>query len=307
MSWKKTPFLFLVISILFAACGGAAESQLVAAPGEALSAPAAEPFFDSGADFEVVAEEAGGSSFRSVTETSATVLDQAPVQERLIIRTGNLAIVVEDTEETIQAITQLVEENGGWVVSSSVYQFNSTAKTGEITVRIPAEGFNSAVEAIKGMALEVTSESSSGEDVTDEYVDLNSRLANLEATAARVRNFLDESKNVEEALAVNAELSRLESEIEVIKGRMQYLSQSAAFSTLTISLTPDELSQPIEVGGWRPQGVARDAIEALITAVQTLASFLIWVVIFLLPLLLLILVPLWFVIRFWRKRRRANL
>jgi acyl-CoA synthetase (NDP forming) len=60
---------------------------------------------------------------------------------------------------------------------------------------------------------------------------------------------LDEARNVEEALAVNQELSRLESDIEVIKGRMQYLSQSAAFSTLAIDVTPDELNQPLDVGG----------------------------------------------------------
>jgi hypothetical protein len=198
----------------------------------------------------------------------------------------------------------MVESNGGWVVSSSLYQYSETAKTGDITVRVPSDGYNSALEAIKGMALEVTNESSSGQDVTDEYVDLSSRLANLEATAARVRNFLDESQNVEEALAVNQELSRLEGDIEVIKGRMQYLSQSASFSTISVHLTPDEASQPIELAGWRPQGVAKNAIEALITALQGIANFLIWFVIFILPVLLIIGVPIWLVIRFFARRRR---
>jgi hypothetical protein len=149
--------------------------------------------------------------------------------------------------------------------------------------------------------------STSGQDVTDEFVDLSSRLSNLEATASRVRNFLDEARNVEEALDVNIELSRLEGEIEVIKGRMQYLSQSAAFSTLTVRLTPDILSQPIEIGGWRPQGVARDAISALVNTLQGLATFLIWMAIYLLPLILLFGLPLWFLIRFirqWRQKRR---
>ena len=178
-----------------------------------------------------------------------------------------------------------------------------------MTVRIPAEGFQSFIDAVQLMSVEVTRISTSGQDVTEEYVDLSSRLSNLEATASRVRNFLDEAKDVEEALAVNQELSRLEGEIEVIKGRMKYLEQSAAFSTVSIELTPDILSQPIEVGGWQPQGVAKAALETLISALQTLVDIAIWFIIFILPVLLIISIPillLIFIIRRWRRRRKAR-
>lgn len=302
---RKTLILLAVFMMLFAACGGGAGYSM------------AESAYDSG-DFayeeEMPMETLGSSpmeavSFRdsddAATNSTAAQASEAP-QERLIIRTGDLSIVVTDTEEAIAQITAMVEANGGWVVSSSLYQYSETAKTGDITVRVPSAGYTSAMEAVKGMALEVTHESSSGQDVTDEYVDLSSRLANLEATAARVRNFLDESKNVEEALAVNQELSRLEGDIEVIKGRMQYLSQSASFSTISVHLTPDEASQPIEVAGWRPQGVAKDAVEALVDALQGIANFLIWFVIFILPVLLIIGVPIWLVIRFFRRRRQRR-
>ncbi len=269
------------------------------------------PAFAAGdaAEFEAAAPSPLESAAFSGDAGATDQLDNttlAQVQERLIIRTGNLSIVVADTEAAIAQITAMVEGNGGWVVSSSLYQSIGESKTGDITVRVPSAGYNSALEAIKGMALEVTDESSSGQDVTDEYVDLSSRLENLEATAARVRNFLDEAKNVEEALAVNVELSRLEGDIEVIKGRMQYLSQSASFSTISIHLTPDELSRPIEVAGWRPQGVAKDAIEALIDALQGIANFLIWFVIYALPLLLIIGVPIWLFVRFVRRRRQRR-
>ncbi len=112
---------------------------------------------------------------------------------------------------------------------------------------------------------------------------------------------------MEDALDVNRELSRLESDIEVIKGRMQYLSQSAAFSTLTVNLIPDEISQPVEIGGWRPEGVAKDAIEALVSALQTLADVAIWAGIFCLPLALLAGVPLFFIGRYvYRRRQRGK-
>lgn len=226
--------------------------------------------------------------------------------ERLIIRTGNMSIVVEDTEATMDEIAQMVTAGGGWVVSSSVSQFDETAKSGYMTVRVPAEGFDSALDAISALAVEVTHIATEGQDVTEEYVDLSARLDNLEATAARVRGFLDEARNVEEALAVNQELSRLEGEIESLKGRIQYLEQSAAFSTISIDLTPDVLAQPLEVGGWRPQGVARDALEMLVAALQTLADVGIWLIIFVLPIALLIGIPAWLIIRAVRRRRAAR-
>lgn len=226
--------------------------------------------------------------------------------QRLIIRTGDVTIVVEDSESTARDIAFLADSLDGWLVSSDLYESNGF-KRGSVTIRVPADQFDVAVAEIKSLALEVRSESTSSQDVTEEYVDLESRLENLEATADRVRGFLDEARNVEDALDVNRELSRLEEEIEVIKGRMQYLSQSAAFSTLTVNLVPDEPSQPVEIGGWRPEGVAKDAIEALVSTLQTVANVAIWGGIFCLPIALLVGVPLFFVGRYlYRRRQRSN-
>lgn len=308
MTWKKLFPIFLLI-VLLAACG-AVDTQ-------SSTAPAYYDYGDGGAvmeeamPMEAPASDADvygrntivdGVTNVAYDQTAATS-GEAQTQERLIIRTADMSIVVEDTDETIAAITRMAEENEGWVVTSGVYQYNETAKTGNITIRIPSEGFNSAIAAIRGLSLEVTSESSSGQDVTEEYVDLNARLENLEATADRVRSFLDDATKVEDALAVNAELSRLEGEIEVIKGRMQYLSQSASFSTININITPDVLSQPIEVGGWRAEGVVRDALESLVEALQGLATLVIWFVLVALPLGLIIIVPLWIIWRVVRGRR----
>jgi hypothetical protein len=233
---------------------------------------------------------------------------QPEAQERLIIRTGNLDIVVQDTETRLQEIGRLAERLGGWVVTSEIRQAGQNTKAGSITLRVPAEQYDELVNQVKEMALEVSWESTSSQDVTEEYVDLASRLDNLEATADRVRAFLDQAESVEEALQVNQELSRLEGEIEVIKGRMQYLSQSAAFSTLTVSLTPDALSQPIEVAGWRPEGTARDAIEGLVRTLQGLADIGIVLVLYFLPLALLIGIPGFLLFRLGRNwwRRRGN-
>jgi hypothetical protein len=286
-----------MMALAVAACGGrTAESTVEESFGGAAPAmPAAEP----------VADEA---FFESAEFDTATANQPPAGQERLIIRTADISIVAADTEEALTRITEMANSSGGWVVSSNVFQSSDTSKTGYIEIRVPAEGFQSVLDAIAGLAVEVTNLSTSGQDVTEEFVDLDARLGNLEATAARLRTFLDESQTVEEALAVNVELSRVEGEIESIKGRMQFLQQSSSFSSITVNVTPDELAQPIQVAGWQPTGVAKQAVEALVNMLQLLANAVIWFVLFALPVLLVIAIPfllLIWVIRRLRRRERA--
>ncbi|GAB4151844.1 MAG: DUF4349 domain-containing protein [Candidatus Promineifilaceae bacterium] len=281
--WKKSlVWLFLAVFVV-AACASQPQSMLVE-----------RDFAGEAGSTATDASEFAPSE--PVAQSGNVAANMQLPSQPLIIRTGNLSIVVEDTDATVAAITSLVNSMEGWVVSSNLYKYGE-ARRGEMSVRVPVAQFDAAMEQIKALALEVNSESSSGQDVTEEYVDLTARLSNQEATAARVRGFLDEATDVEDALAVNQELSRLESEIEQIKGRMNYLSQSASFSTIQVDITPDVLSQPIEIAGWRPQGVAKEALEDLINGLQGLADFLIRFVIAVLPMLLIVGAPLFFIVR----------
>ncbi len=307
MNWKKALIPLIILSIVMTACGGSAADY---APAEMPAAEERDAYSETSSESFAVAGEAETIAYDSDAAGFASQPAEPSLPtERLIIRNADLSLVVADTDEAIATITNMVESNGGWVVNSNVYQYSDDAKTGSITVRVPSSGFTNALDAMKAMAVEVLNESTSGQDVTDEFVDLSLQLENLEATADRVRSFLEEARNVEEALAVNQELSRLEGDIERIKGRKQFLSESASYSSITVQLTPDVLSQPIEVAGWQPKGIAREAIEALLGALQSTVSFLIWVGIYILPLGLLYGIPLWLVIRLvvrWRRRRRAG-
>lgn len=288
---KRFALMAMLAALLVGACAYAAEPVMDEAMMEAREAAPREAAAD---DFIAPGT---GSDFDS---------DAVARQEQLIIRTGELDIVVNDTEESVAAITDLVNGMGGWVLRTNLSQ-RGQAKAGSMTVRVPVAQFDTALAQIKGLAIEVKREATSGEDVTEEYVDLTARLRNLEATADRVRAFLDEAQDVDDALNVNRELSQLEGEIEVIQGRRQYLSQSAAYSTIHINITPDVLAQPLEVGGWRPEGTARNALQALITTLQFLASLFIWVVLYITPVLLVIFIPAALLFRLgryaWRRTR----
>jgi hypothetical protein len=110
-------------------------------------------------------------------------------------------------------------------------------------------------------------------------------------------------------LEVYRELTNVRGQIEEIEGRLRYLANKAALSTITIELIPDVLSQPVSVAGWQPQGVAKEAVQTLVVALQGLANLLIWLVIFVLPLLIIFLIPvvvvIW-IIRAWWKRSKAR-
>ena len=305
----------LALALLAVGCGGDMATGSVAVEQMEPEEAARDDFYAEG-DFAMAGAPAPALATMApvaesaIVDSAANTAAQPPAdQQRLIIRNADMTIVATDTEAALTQIAQMAENGGGWVVSSNVYQSSETTKSGYVQIRVPSEGFQSVLDAIAGLAVRVESLSTSGQDVTEEYVDLSSQLANLEATAARVRAFLDDATRVEDALAVNAELSRLEGEIAVIKGRMQFLEQSSAFSSITVNVTPDELAQPIQVAGWQPSGVAKQAIETLVSALQALANLLIWFVIVALPILLLILIPfaliIWIIRRLRRRERPA--
>ena len=135
-------------------------------------------------------------------------------------------------------------------------------------------------------------------------------------SARRVRGWMKQRRSTgspcqrvgstSDILEVHRELTNVRGQIEQIEGRLRYLSNQAALSTISIELIPDVLYQPISVAGWKPQGVPKEALQALIVALQALVNLLIWATIFILPLLIIMLIPLvilLLVIRWWWVRR----
>jgi len=236
----------------------------------------------------------------------------APVSERMIIRTVELAMYVQDVEASFDRIQALAEEMGGYVVSANTWHQGEYLRA-RLTIRVPAKGLDGALEQIKVLATEVERESSSGEDVTEEYTDLEARLRNLEATEKELLELLktvrQRSSKAEDILAVYRELTSIRSEIERLKGRMQYLEKMSAMATIHIELTPDVLSRPLTVGRWEPKGTAANAIRTLIKVLQFLVNAGIWVAIVGLPILILVAIPVFvlvLIIRAWRRKRRRQ-
>ncbi len=230
---------------------------------------------------------------------------------RVIIYTGDISLVVRDTQEAIEAITSVADVQEGFVANSNVYQSGEVLR-GNITIRVPAQHYQTTLTQLRELAIRVERESSSTQDVTEEFTDLQARKTNLEFTEDALQKLLEERQRVgstSDILEVHRELTAIRGQIEQIEGRMRYLANQSALSTISIELIPDVLYQPISVAGWEPQGVAKEAVQALVVALQGLVNVLIWVIIFVLPLLIILLLPVVIVgllIAWWWRRRKTR-
>ncbi len=224
---------------------------------------------------------------------------------RKIILTANLELVVRETESTVTTIKGLVAAEGGFVASANVWREENLVRA-QLTLRVPAERMEPLLAEIKKLAIRVEREQSGGQDVTEEYIDLEARLRNLEATETELRELLkgvrEKTGEAEQVMAVYRELASVRGEIERIKGRMQYLDRSAELATVNLSLT-ERGPEPIGAPGWQPLQTARRALNALVQTLKLGAEAVIWVGLFVLPLLGVPAVVLWVVWRLTRRRR----
>jgi len=292
---KRLPFLMILAALLLSACAPAA-----------IPAPGADQ-----------AESRGGGStgFAPPAATAAPELgaraSDATTTERLVIKNATLSLVVKDSAASVNSISTLADGLGGFVVSSNVYQTSTDAAgnkimRAQIVIRVPADKFLPAIEQLEGMTVtgKADSKNITGEDVTAQYTDLESQLRNLEAAEQQLQRIMDSATKTEDVLAVYNQLVSIRGQIEQVKGQMQYYREAAALSLISIDLIPDVLSQPIEIGGWKPQGIAKQAIEALVVVLQFLGSLAIYGVLFCLPLGLLFGIPGYFLVRFGLRRFR---
>ncbi len=240
---------------------------------------------------------------------------EQPEVEHLVIKNADLSLVVSDPAAAMDRISKMADEMGGFVVSANLYhqQLENGAEVPQanITIRVPAEILGEALERIRQESDQLPlSETLSSEDVTREYTDLQSRLRNLEEAEAQLRNIMDEATKTEDVLSVYNELVRVREEIEVIKGQIQYFEQSAALSAITTSLLANEAVQPLTIGSWQPVGVAKQAVQALISSFKFVIDAAIWIILFILPTLallaLIFILPVYLLLRVWHRRRKAK-
>jgi hypothetical protein len=295
--------LWILVFVLLAACAPAATS----APRQsypsiaATSAPAA-----TGAP---MATAAGVmlTAYPASVPGSPAQLAFAPAGSGMVVKNAQMDLLVADTDRFIDHTTQMLSTEGGYLISSQTW-LTDGFKYATLEMGIPSGRFEAVLTRVRGQALQVIRENATGQDVSAAYVDLGSRLTNLEATAARVRDFLKDAQTTEDSLRINQQLSDLEAQIEQVKGQMRYYEGRSAYSTLTLNLTPQQPTPqptltptPTPRVKWDPGKTFDQASGMLVDSAQTLADGLIWLIVGLGPYLLALALIVLVVRRLFRR------
>lgn len=208
-------------------------------------------------------------------EYPSTAVPGETAVERKIIKTGHITLEVADIAETMGKVAEVADELGGYVVSSHKYE-EEKETSGSIRIRVPADRFDEAFSRLHQLAITIPYESTEARDVTEEYVDLQARLHNLEATEAQYLALLEKAETVEEMLKVQQALSDVRGEIERIEGRIKYLERTSDMALIEVTLRETRgLAEP-----WSISDAFKSAVRGLTTFGRSLATGLIWLGVF---------------------------
>ena len=293
---KNLVFIPVILSILLAACGAKAVATQVL-PDQLLGIHQSAGMPQSAPALEAPAPTmAPLYANKAVTNASGAGAAASPTQDRLLIMNVDLSIVVSDPQTKMDAISALAKSLGGFVVSMNMSQTitpnGDKVPEGSISIRVPANQLDGALATIKTGVVEVQSENSNGQDITQQYTDLQSQLRALQDAETQLETIMKNATRTQDVLDVFNQLENYRQQIEVIQGQINYDEQASAYSLVNVTLIAEKTIQPIQVGSWKPQGVARDAIQALVNFLQGFVNFLIYLVLYILPILILTLGPI---------------
>jgi hypothetical protein len=220
--------------------------------------------------------------------------------EKKEIKNGNLNLRVDKIDDAMAEMKDVAKSNGGEIFSSSIFTNSKTnIKQGNVSVRVPVANFEKTFGELKKVAALVLQESTSGQDVTEAYADLQARLKNKEAEEISIAKILERTGTIEDVLKVTRELNRVRGEIEMLKGQIKMMNSQTDFSLIHVQMTEDP--EVTVTSSWRPLQIAKDAVNSLLSDFQRFVGFAIVLVINVIPIILLYLLLLWVIYLIGRK------
>lgn len=301
MSFIKPLLLLTLLS--FAGCGGGYR--------RAAQAPSTAPTSTDRTALTHESLESQGSTKTAGPEFEKVSLNQvdhaqsmAEALNRKIIRNAELFLELSDPAQGQRKITSITESLGGFVVTSESKQTESqdpSQQTLEVTlvVRVPAGQYNSALEQIRAVGSRVINEKTSGQDVTEEFIDLEARIKTQKALELQFLDIMKQANKVADALEVRRQIAEVRTDIEKLEGRKRFLENKASLSTISVSLkTPAAIA--VDTSGFGRS--VKEAVADSVATASAIVLFLIRFVIVMIPVLIFIVLPGALVARFAFRR-----
>ncbi len=205
--------------------------------------------------------------------------------DKKIIKNGSLSLVVKNTEKSLGEIESIARNFEGFIENSNIYEISDGEKTGSVSLRVPSKNFSETLNALKKIAIKVSNETVSSNDVTAQYVDLEAEINNYKAEEKQYREIMARAVKIEDVLNVASRLADVRGKIDRAEAQLNYLARQVDMSTINVSLTGEA---EVKVFGivWRPLTVIKQSIKAMFA---DLAGFVDWLIRFLFNLPILVL------------------
>lgn len=249
---------------------------------------------------------ANSGEVEQIQEEMQTLEESNNHTERKIIYHASLSLEVKNYEQVEAELEQKVQDIKGYVVDSSVYNNGAELISGNITVKVPQESLQSFLNDVEGIGIKLIDKSISGNDVTEEYIDLESRLKAKTAVETRLLTLLDQAEKTEDLLKISADLATVQEEKEQIIGRMNYIKNHVDYSTVTINLQENlidigDINKQGDFNTWdKAKSLFVDTINSILSFFSHFIIFIIGLSPILIPLIIIAII--WIVIR----KRKKN-
>ena len=246
-------------------------------------------------------------SLTDVDKVGAT----AEAVERKIIRNAEITMEVGSTTDTQHKVTSIAEANGGFVVTSEAKQrenVDPAQRTLDIklVVRVPSTQFGVTFDEIKKLASNMPQENVSGQDVTEEFIDLEARIKTQKALELQFLEIMRQANKVADALEVQRQIADVRTDIEKLEGRKRFLENRASLSTITVNIQTPKPIIAVTVPGFGQN--LRDAVSDSVGIASELALFFTRFVILMIPILIFVILPSGLVARYLvRRAKRVRL
>lgn len=245
------------------------------------------------------------AEFQKVSLNEAdTAAASAEAADRKIIRNANLTMEVTSTTDTQHEVTTIAEAHGGFVVTSEAKQRESqdpARRTLDIklVVRVPSERFGSALDQIRGLAETLREEAVAGQDVTEEFIDLEARIRTQQALELQFTEILKQARKVSDAMEVQRQIADVRTDIEKLEGRKRFLANRSSLSTITVNIEAPRMITVNTSGFGRS---LRDSVGMGVDLGSAILLFLVRAVIVMVPVTVFLLLPLGLLFRYFVRR-----
>ncbi|WP_102347124.1 DUF4349 domain-containing protein [Bacillus sp. Marseille-P3661] len=226
---RRTLFIVIIlVPLLLVACGNAgsessSENSSIVRDGQAGVASSEEVAIES---------------------TDNKLAEDVHLDNRLVAYKAEFAVEVQGLKDKIKIIQEEITNKGGFTVESYIYDVGEGRQNARIVAKVPQPEFENFLSFIESESERVNERNIHGEDVTEEYVDLDSRLKAKRVVEERLLTFISNAKTTKELLEISSELGTVQEQIEQIEGKLKYLQNRTNFSLVTINLYDAEIIVP---------------------------------------------------------------